>query len=354
MDVVIDVLAANAEMTEQRNRPTEASLLAARAAGAFALRTPLAYDGSWESATNIARLLADLARGCPSTALIASTCMVSKNMVTFGDFGDAASKELFADPDALFCGAGVPVGSGRSGPDGVRVTGRWTMLSGCEDATWGVFGVMVDDTFSLVLIPMTDLTIDRTWDAAGMRGTGSHSAVADDVLVPAERVAKADFPPDTKTLQLWGLSVLATVVGATFGALDVVNAMFASDRKPFMSSYTRMSESPGARHWLAEATMLTHRAERTMLALASTIDGDAEITARDSSRMQQDRADAGRDCRAAIELMLDLHGASGFTTANPLQRFWRDVSIAGRHPQLNAYLAVEGYGKALTATPTPP
>jgi hypothetical protein len=31
-----------------------------------------------------------------------------------------------------------------------------------------------------------------------------------------------------------------------------------------------------------------------------------------------------------------------------LQRFWRDVAVASRHPQLNPYLAVEGYGMALT------
>ncbi|BCL26974.1 hypothetical protein ACFFS2_28550 [Streptomyces aurantiacus] len=64
--------------------------------------------------------------------------------------------------------------------------------------------------------------------------------------------------------------------------------------------------------------------------------------------MRQDRADAGRDCRAAVERMLDLHGGSGFRTANPLQRFWRDVAVASRHPQLDAYLAVEDYGTALT------
>jgi alkylation response protein AidB-like acyl-CoA dehydrogenase len=348
MVIVIDILAANAQTTEQRNRPTAAGLQALRTAGAFALRTPVAYGGQWPSATNVVRMLADLSRACPSTAWVASTCMVSKNLVAFGDFDDVTMKELFADPDALFCGAGEPTGSGESGSAGVRVTGRWATVSGCEDATWAVLGVLVDGAFSIVLIPMADLTIDRTWSVAGMCGTGSHSVVADNVLVPAARVATARFPPDAETVQLWGLSVLAPVVGATFGALDVVEKMFASKRKPFMSSYSRMGESPGARHWLAEATMLARRAERTMLALAATVDAHSGITSMDSSRMQQDRADAGRDCRAAIERMLDLHGASGFKTSNALQRFWRDVSVASRHPQLNTYLAVEGYGRALT------
>ncbi|GAA1319325.1 hypothetical protein [Pseudonocardia xinjiangensis] len=106
---------------------------------------------------------------------------------------------------------------------------------------------MVDGTFSFVQIPMADLTVERTWDMAGMRGTGSHTVVADGVLVPAERVGALRLPPDLGAAQLFGICALAPVVGATFGALDVVTAMFASDRKPYMTSYSRMGESPGAR-----------------------------------------------------------------------------------------------------------
>ncbi|MEV7627101.1 EAL domain-containing protein [Actinoplanes sp. NPDC089786] len=146
----------------------------------------------------------------------------------------------------------------------------------------------------------------------------------------------------------WGLVVLAPVVGATVGALDVIRALFASDRKPFFTSYARMSDSPGARHWLVEAATLTRRAERTMLALAAALDADAIITDEQGSRMQQDRADAAADCRAALERMLDLPGASGFRPANALRRFWLDVSVASRHPGLNPYLAIEDYGRALT------
>lgn len=346
----MDILAANAAETEQRGRPATASLKAVKAAGAFALRTPVAYGGSWATATTIAEVIAAMARVCPSTAWVVSTCLVGKNMITFGDFPESTVDELFADPDALFCGAGAPTGRGESGPEGVRVNGRWAAVSGCEDATWASLGAMVDGGFSLVLVPTAELSVDHTWEVAGMRGTGSHSLVADNILVSRDQVAsghRVHYPPDAKAVQLWGLSVLATVVGATFGASDVINSMFASSRKPFMTSYKRMSDSPGARHWLAEATTLAQRAERTMLALAARIDAEPAITSLENSRMHQERADAAKDCRAAIERMLDLHGASGFATRNALQRFWRDVSVAARHPQLNPYLAVEGFGRAL-------
>ncbi|MFD9700395.1 acyl-CoA dehydrogenase family protein [Lentzea sp. NPDC059081] len=142
------------------------------------------------------------------------------------------------------------------------------------------------------------------------------------------------------------MTVLGPVLGAAQGALDAVNAMFASDRKPFMTAYTRMGESPGARHWLAEATYLVQRAETTMLAVAREAD-ERELSAEDGPRLHRALADAGRDCRAAVDLMLDLHGSSGFHTSNPLQRFWRDVAVGSRHPHLNPYLAVENFGAAL-------
>ena len=338
---MIDTLAANAEKTEEQGRPTAESLQVVRDAGGFAL--------TGTSAADAARLLTRIGRGCPSTAWIAGTCLTAKTLAVIS-FEDPPP----AGPDALVCGAGMPTGTGTRSGDGIRVTGRWANVSGCEDATWAGLGVLVEGTFSYVMIPLADLTVERTWQVAGMRGTGSHSVVATDVLVPAGRVAPLSMPGRPEHMLLFGLTVLAPVVGATFGALDTITRMFASGRKPFMSAYARMGDSPGARHWLAEATHLARRADRTMLGIATEIDADRPLTHDDDVRLHVDLADAARDCRAAVDLMLDLHGSSGFHTSNPLQRFWRDVAVGSRHPHLNPYLAVERSGTLLAQESAPP
>ena len=335
------VLRAHAGKAEDDDRPVGEALDAVRAGGAFALRTPREHGGAWADAHTVARRLTELGRACPSTSWVVGTCATAKTL-TARALGDAGA---FADPDAVFCGSGVPAGRGEREPEGVRVTGRWPNVSGCEDAAWAVLGVVVDGAVCLVLVPTEDLTVERTWHMAGMRGTGSHTLVADGVLVPAGRTTAAS-PFALADKVLFALTVLGPVVGAAQGALDAVNAMFASDRKPFMTAYTRMGESPGARHWLAEATHLVHRAETTMLAVAREVD-TREMSAVDGPRLHRALADAARDCRAAVELMLDLHGPSGFDTSNVLQRFWRDVAVGSRHPHLNAYLAVENLGTAL-------
>lgn len=350
---VIEILAANAAKTEEQSRPAAESLLAVRRAGAFALGTPQRYGGTEANATQVARTLTELGRGCPSTAWIVGTCLTGKVLVAgVARFDESGMARFFADPDAMACGSGKPGGIGRRGPDGVRVTGRWDTVSGCEDAEWAGVAAMVDGTFSFVLIPMAELTVERTWDVAGMRGTGSHTVVADDVLVPADQVGPfASGPPGRATMQLFGITVLAPLVGATFAALAVVDAMFASDKKPFMTSYSKMGDSPGARHWLAEATSLAQRAERTMLSVAERADAGTELSDADGSRLHLNLYEAARDCRSALELMLDLHGPSGFRAANPLQRLWRDIAVGSRHAHLNGYLAMESYGRVVAGVP---
>jgi alkylation response protein AidB-like acyl-CoA dehydrogenase len=339
-----DLLRVHAGKVEQNERPAGEGLAALREDGVFAWRTPHEYGGEWADTETVARRLTGLGRVCPSTAWVAGTCATSKNLAA-RTFTGAATPDFFADPDALFCGSGVPGARGERVPEGVRVTGRWPNVSGGEDAVWATLAVLVDGEFSFALVPTAELVVERTWDMAGMRGTGSHTLAAEGVLVPAGRIAAA-APFPLADAMLYAITVLGPVVGAARGALDAVDAMFASDRKPFMTAYSRMGESPGARLWLAEATHLVDRAEKTMLEVAREA-GSTELSPADGPRLRMALADAGRDCRSAVERMLDLHGASGFATSNVLQRFWRDVAVGSRHPHLNPYLAMENLGTAL-------
>ncbi|GAB3565959.1 acyl-CoA dehydrogenase [Amycolatopsis endophytica] len=348
-DEIVGVLRAQAEKTEQGARPTVESLAAVRENKALALRTPRELGGVWAGAETMATTLASLGRGCPSTAWVVGTCVTAKNIAAKCFPGSLAS-EVFADPDALFCGSGIPADASRV-PEGVRVTGRWPNVSGCEDSAWAVLGLQVEGTLCFALVPVAELTIERTWRVAGMRGTGSHTLVADDLLIPAARVAAtASF--SLADLLLHALTVLGPIVGAARGALDAIVTMFGSGRKPFTTSYTRMGESPGARHWLAEAVHLVNRAETTMLAVARAADS-VELSEADRSSLHMDLADAGRDCRSAVERMLDLHGMSGFQNTNALQRYWRDISVGSRHPHLNPYLAAERFGVTMAGEDLP-
>ncbi|MFJ2516872.1 acyl-CoA dehydrogenase family protein [Streptomyces griseoviridis] len=338
------VLLAEAADSERHSRLTEASVTALRDSGSSALRTPVEYGGQWADAPAVTRRLTELGRVCPSAAWIAGTCATSKTMVALRH-GTLAREEFFADPEALACGSGLPTGRGTHEADGVRVTGRWDNVSGCESAEWANVSLMVDGAYHLAAIPLADLAIERNWHMAGMRGTGSQRLVADGLLVPAHRVARSD-PPQPREQLFFGLCLLAPLVGAAQGALDAVRDMFRSDRRPFMTSYPRMGDSPGARHWLADASSLVDRAGRTALTIARDSARD-DLSALDLAHLRASTAGAAKDCRDAVDLMLDLHGASGFRETNSLQRYWRDLAVGSRHPVFSGYLATEGLGTAL-------
>jgi alkylation response protein AidB-like acyl-CoA dehydrogenase len=204
----VPVLAANAGRADRDRRLPAESIAVLRDAGAFALATPARFGGLDADLPTTVRVISELGRGCPSSAWLVAVSAEAQAI-----FAPLASEELLAEfyaaPDTRLCGAGKPLGQGRRVTGGVRVSGRWPNASGCEDALCALTPVAVSDgdgpaAFVGVLAPTSDLDIERTWDTAGMRGTGSHTLVANDVFVPKTtcclcpraRTAHRTRPPD--------------------------------------------------------------------------------------------------------------------------------------------------------------
>src|SRR5690606_32802528 len=99
---------------------------------------------------------------------------------------------IFDDSGVITAGVFNPTGSIEPDGDGYRVSGRWAFASGCQHATW-IFGNCVEgmgphgpELRGAVFRP-EEVTIEDTWYGSGIRGTGSHHIVVDDVQVGRER-----------------------------------------------------------------------------------------------------------------------------------------------------------------------
>lgn len=57
------------------------------------------------------------------------------------------------------------------------------------------------------LVPASDLSVERTWRAAGLAGTSSHTLVAEDVVVPDSLLAypgvSGPLPPPEAAWAAW-------------------------------------------------------------------------------------------------------------------------------------------------------
>lgn len=104
---------------------------------------------------------------------------------------------IFADADVILANSTRPSGQAVVVEGGYRVSGRWSLVSGCQLSAWLILMCIVhkDGQPSLtpsgapesrfMLCPTADCEIIDTWTVGGLRGTGSHDVVARDLFVPS-------------------------------------------------------------------------------------------------------------------------------------------------------------------------
>jgi alkylation response protein AidB-like acyl-CoA dehydrogenase len=349
---IAPVLADNAAATARATHPVPDNITVIREAGMFALPVPREAGGHDADPRTLVEVIAELGRGCASTAWVVAVSAGNKKLYE-PMLPGTAQQALRADPHGVLCGSAAArdIRAERV-PGGLRVSGKWAMASGSEVASWAVAGVSLDDgtppTTCLTLLPMTDLTVERTWRAIGMEGTSSHTIVADDVFVPQEFFAELDPGTARKPLSFFSaLGLLASMIGATHGALDVVATSITGDRKPQGTTYARVVDSPLGRHWFTEALRRAESAMQRALRVADLQALDPNVTAGKEERIRSrvEMATAAQECRESVELLLDLNGTGGFAQDHPLQRRWRDVAVGTRHPLFNSYILAEDRGR---------
>ncbi|MEV5149706.1 acyl-CoA dehydrogenase family protein [Streptomyces sp. NPDC052727] len=338
-------------------------------AGVFRLLTPRRYGGYETDLRTLTDVSEALGEGDGSAAWVGMIIAVTNWMACL--FPDKAQEEVFgADADARVTGVAAPTGVGERVPGGWRVSGRWSYNSGAPYATWAAVGALLKDESgavvdqALVLIPASELAIEDTWRTAGMKATASNTLIGQDVFVPEHRVlsvpaaAEGVYPrtslDETLYASTFGSMLLLCLVGPLLGlgkaALKVaVDA--AADKPLSFTVHSRQADSVGVQTKLAEAALKLETARlHTYRAVAEVDQAAASGGPLDYAARAHVRARAGfaaQHVLDAINTLLNVHGASSFADAAPLQRIWRDANVAARHAGLVPEIGLEVYGKSL-------
>ncbi len=97
-----------------------------------------------------------------------------------------------ADSDALLACSYMQTGKANIVAGGYELAGRWRFASGADYADWFLLGARIaherGDEAVVFLVPRADVAIHRTWQTAGLRGTGSQDLSIERCFVPAHRV----------------------------------------------------------------------------------------------------------------------------------------------------------------------
>lgn len=370
---VATILRENADRADRDSRLTEQAVTALRDAGLFRLGVPAAVDGHEAGLATCVEVVSELARACPSSAWVVAVSYGAQFMGAL--FGETVRQELWGQsPDVVMCGAfrGANV-TATPVPGGQRVTGRWSWMSGVSHSQWTLLGIPVMDAEggtlgqAMAVVPVTDVSIEDTWNMVGMRGTGSNTVVADEVFVPAERIKPfgdiVGGGPRTSVEPLYripvgslALTLAAALLGATRAIFDTAMGLVAAGKPMANSVYPHLAESPGVRANVATAATLIDSAELHLLRSARELDhaaatgADIDLTVRARARM--DTGHASTCLREAARLLLNVSGASSFSRTNPVQRYWRDLETGAHHPLLSAELSQDIYGRALVGAPS--
>jgi 3-hydroxy-9,10-secoandrosta-1,3,5(10)-triene-9,17-dione monooxygenase len=146
------------------------------------------------------------------------------------------------------------------------------------------------------------------------------------------------------------LALVASLLGLGTAAVDL--AIGKAPGKPLaQTTYRTQSDSVGAQIQLAEAAVKLRTARLHVYAAADEIDAISASGAPVPYPLRaQIRAETGYAVQrvlAAIQIAMNVHGASGFAESSRMQQSWRDANTAARHGALNATVGYEVYGKAL-------
>jgi alkylation response protein AidB-like acyl-CoA dehydrogenase len=236
---------------------------------------------------------------------------------------------------------------------GVVVSGRWPFCSGIAHADLLFAGCVIESDGSsadqrprpsVVALRKEDLQILDTWHTLGLRGTGSHDAVADGVFVPVSCLLSLfDGPVVNRPLYrfpifgFFALSIAAAALGNAQAAIADLVALAAS--KVGQGSTRTLAERAPTRASVAtaEASLRAARAlyyEAIEAAWQVAQNHDAvSIELRNGLHLAATHA--VRTSAEVVRSMYDLAGSTAIYDDSPLQRRFRDAHTATAHFQVN-------------------
>jgi len=263
----------------------------------------------------------------------------------------AARAEIFGNPEWLFACSTRPSGKAVVEGDGYRVTGRWSLVSGCELSEWLVLRCMVEENGQprmlqagvpearMIFLRRAEIEILDTWHTGGLRGTGSH-----DVVVTAKFVSRGHTcsPADGSSLRsVIGRVPIVCNMAAGYGAqllglgrtaLDAL--MELSRNKPVVDGGPGLGERPAVLAAIAENQARIAAAREFLHARVAQLWSEAEAgqwTVSSIAAVFAAAHHAMAQGRAAVTTMYALAGASALYTSSPLERIHRDMHAMAAH-----------------------
>ncbi|NEU99099.1 acyl-CoA dehydrogenase family protein [Bradyrhizobium uaiense] len=269
-----------------------------------------------------------------------------------------------------------PAGRARKTSGGYVLSGHWPFSSGVEACGWNMLASVVasDDEadgveYRLFLLNRRDYSIDDTWNAAGLRGTGSNDVRVSDAFVPEHMtVAVSDLAGGAtpgsvvNPNALYMLPVFSlfpyVLSGVGLGNAQACLDDYVEIARHRASTYNRakIGDLQSTQIKIAEASAKIDAARLIMRTncvevLAEVRRGDIPSIAA-KTKLRRDGAFAVNLCTEAVSVLFAASGARSLFTSGALQRQFRDAHAVNSHLAFNFDAAGTNYGRVALGLPS--
>src|SRR5580692_8282921 len=281
------------------------------------------------------------------------------------------------DPNTLIASSFIfPAGRARKVDGGYLLRGSWPFSSGVDASEWNMLASVVssDDEadgieYRIFLLNRRDYRINDTWNATGLRGTGSNDVEVSDAFVAEPMtlaVSDLDGGPTPGSVvnpnALYALPVFSlfpyVLSGVAVGNAQACLDDYVDLARHRASTYnrTKLGDLQSTQIKIAEASAKIDAARLVMRSNCIAAMADArrghvpDIAAKTRSR--RDGAYAVNLCTEAVSLLFAASGARGLSTSGALQRQFRDAHAINSHLAFNFDAAGTNYGRVALGLPS--
>lgn len=346
------------------------NLAALRDAGLIAAVVPVAAGGGGATLAEARRILAAVAQGEPSTALVLTmTWLIHRQIGRPGSRWSPAVRDSVwhsAVRDGALANSlrvepelGTPARGGLPATIATRTAEGW-VLSGHKLYTTGIPGLRwlnvwartdePEPRVGAFLVPRDPggdnpgLRVIESWDHLGLRASNSHEVVFDRVAVPADHAVDIRRPADWASgpdldNQAWMITLLSTLYDGVARAARDWLLVFLKNRSPG-SLGAPLASLPRVQQAVGEIEALLWANDALLDDLVRRTDAGAPPSLAESGLV---KFNVTGNAIRAVELALQLTGNHGLSRANPLERHLRDVLCSRIHtPQNDSILTAAG------------
>jgi 3-hydroxy-9,10-secoandrosta-1,3,5(10)-triene-9,17-dione monooxygenase len=235
---------------------------------------------------------------------------------------------------------------------GVQATGRLKFSSGVDAAEWLLLLAATATPPVLCLVPRSDFEIEDDWHVLGLRGTGSKSVVLNGAVIPEYRTVSieallrgrspaAELYPDNPFYRAPFNVVLNTLLlSPTSGMARGLLELFEERVQTRIDGHTGQpaSNRPGTQLRFAEAAAEVDAAILVLRGIFGELRewgvAEAEMPLAERARIRRNVCYSARLCLQAADRLLESGDASGMFASQPLQRWARDIHMAGLQASL--------------------